>query len=244
MTIPKVSDGYAEQKRHQILDAALEVSKSKPLHKITMKDIVRASGLSQGGVYLYFSQIEEVWLALATRFDTAIDFRQRFEELRSSELGPSDGMREIFRFTAEELARSLESGYSKLAFEFNAIYASQAAWFIEQIESRQAVHPSYGYNYMFAEMLSMWQEWVKAGELQPLRPLEEILMLVQVTLAGMIREATMEQYLAEAEVEIAPELEISRHIGPLMEGLHLSVMTLLGLPGQDHKQGVRDEHES
>ncbi|WP_169447607.1 TetR/AcrR family transcriptional regulator [Paenibacillus daejeonensis] len=226
--IPKVSEGYAEQKRHHILDAAQAVSRSKPLHKITMKDIVRASGLSQGGVYLYFSQIEEVWLALATRFDAEIDFQERFEQLRQADPEPSEGMREIFRFIAEELNRSLESGYSKLAFEFNAIYASQAAWFIEQIESQQEVSPSYGYNYMLGQMLTMWQDWQKAGQLQPLRPLEEIWMLVQVTLAGMIREATMEQYLNEAQVEIPSELEIGRHIEPLLEGLHLSVMTLLG----------------
>ena len=226
--IPKVSEGYAEQKRHQILDAALAVSRSKPLHKITMKDIVRASGLSQGGVYLYFSQIEEVWLALATRFDAGINFQGRFEQLRQADPGPSAGMREIFRFIAEEMNRSLESGYSKLAFEFNAIYASQAAWFIEQIESRQASSPSYGFNYMFEQMLALWRDWEKAGQIQPLRPLEEIWMLVQVTLAGMIRETTVEQYLNEAQVEMPPELEIGRHIEPLLEGLHISVMTLLG----------------
>lgn len=231
--IPKVSEGYAEQKRHQILDAALAVSKSKPLHKITMKDIVRASGLSQGGVYLYFSQIEEVWLALATRFDTGIDFQERFEQLHRDALGPSEGLRKIFHFIAEELTRSLESGYSKLAFEFNAIYASQAAWFMEQIESRQAVTPSYGYNYMFEQLLVMWQDWMKAGQIQPLRPLKEILMLLQVALSGIIREATMEQYLTQAQVEIPPDLEIGSHIVPLMEGLHLSVMTLLGETKQE-----------
>lgn len=46
--IPKVSEAYTENRINEILDAALEVSARKPLHKVTMKDIVRQTGLSQG----------------------------------------------------------------------------------------------------------------------------------------------------------------------------------------------------
>lgn len=227
--MPKVPEGYVEQKRNDILDAALAVSRSKPLHKITMKDIVRASGLSQGGVYAYYSRIEEVWLALATRFDTGIEFEDRFRQLRDPALSPAEAMRELLRFAELELETALKSGYSKLAFEFNAIYASQAEWFMERMEDHQGTSPSYGFAYMFEQMLTMWRGWVEAGQARPLRPLEEILMLVQVSLSGMIREATLEQYFMETGKPYDPQTQVGLHLTALMEGLHISVSTLLGL---------------
>jgi TetR/AcrR family transcriptional repressor of uid operon len=54
----------AEVRRAQILEAALECFATRGYHTATMDDLARASGLSKGSLYWYFSSKEEVFLAL------------------------------------------------------------------------------------------------------------------------------------------------------------------------------------
>ncbi len=54
----------AEERREQILQAALTCFGEKGYHAATMDDLVRASGLSKGSLYWHFRSKEEVFLAL------------------------------------------------------------------------------------------------------------------------------------------------------------------------------------
>lgn len=53
-----------DQKRQLILDSAAKVFADKGYKTVTMKDIVEASGISRGGLYLYFPSVEDVFLAV------------------------------------------------------------------------------------------------------------------------------------------------------------------------------------
>lgn len=53
-----------EQKKQLIIDSARKVFTEKGYKAVTMKDIVEASDISRGGLYLYFSSVEEVFLAV------------------------------------------------------------------------------------------------------------------------------------------------------------------------------------
>ena len=52
------------QKRKYILDKARVVFSEKGYKNVTMKDIVDACEISRGGLYLYFSSTEEIFLAV------------------------------------------------------------------------------------------------------------------------------------------------------------------------------------
>ncbi|WP_024867022.1 TetR/AcrR family transcriptional regulator [Butyrivibrio sp. FCS014] len=52
------------QKRKYILDKARSVFADKGFKDVTMKDIVDACDISRGGLYLYFSSTEDVFLAV------------------------------------------------------------------------------------------------------------------------------------------------------------------------------------
>ena len=54
----------SEQKKKYILDKARVVFSEKGYKNVTMKDIVDACDISRGGLYLYFSSTEEVFLAV------------------------------------------------------------------------------------------------------------------------------------------------------------------------------------
>ena len=52
------------QKRKYILEKARGVFAEKGFKSVTMKDVVEACDISRGGLYLYFSSVEELFLAV------------------------------------------------------------------------------------------------------------------------------------------------------------------------------------
>lgn len=63
----RVSDDYYEWKKAKIIDAALEVCKRKTVSSVSMQDIIDESGLSQGGIYRYYKNIDEILTDLLSR---------------------------------------------------------------------------------------------------------------------------------------------------------------------------------
>ncbi len=61
---PKVSEEHMEERRQQILDAAVRSFSRGGLHQTTIEDIRLEAGLSRGAVYHYFKSKEEVFEAL------------------------------------------------------------------------------------------------------------------------------------------------------------------------------------
>lgn len=61
---PKVPEDYREARRTQIMNAAAECFLQKGFHQTTMQDIFKASGLSAGAVYNYFTGKEEIVSAM------------------------------------------------------------------------------------------------------------------------------------------------------------------------------------
>ncbi len=63
--MPKVSPEHSDARKRQILDAALGCFSTRGFHGTTMKDIVKASGLSAGAIYSYFSAKGDIVNAIA-----------------------------------------------------------------------------------------------------------------------------------------------------------------------------------
>src|SRR5471032_2768753 len=63
--MPKITETKREERRQQILDAALRCFSRDGFHATTTADIVRESGVSQGTLYLYFATKDDIVVALA-----------------------------------------------------------------------------------------------------------------------------------------------------------------------------------
>ena len=61
--MPKVSDRYLEERRQQILGAAVACFARQGFHRTTMKDIYSECGLSPGAVYDYFKSKDDIIVA-------------------------------------------------------------------------------------------------------------------------------------------------------------------------------------
>jgi AcrR family transcriptional regulator len=63
--LPKITAAHEQQRREQILSAAMACFARQGYHATSMDDVVRESGLSVGAIYTYFSSKEDLFLALA-----------------------------------------------------------------------------------------------------------------------------------------------------------------------------------
>ncbi len=64
---PKVSEEYLEDRRNQILNAAVATFSRNGFHQTTIEDIRLEAGLSRGAVYHYFKTKEDIIDAIRER---------------------------------------------------------------------------------------------------------------------------------------------------------------------------------
>ena len=74
-----------DQKRAWIIENAHKVFAEKGYRAVTMKDIVEACNISRGGLYLYFSSVEEVFFAVLDYEEKKADARVEQEELQDAD---------------------------------------------------------------------------------------------------------------------------------------------------------------
>lgn len=65
--MPKVTDAHRESRREQITAAALACFAEKGFQRTSMADIIAASGLSAGAIYLHFESKQQIALAVGQR---------------------------------------------------------------------------------------------------------------------------------------------------------------------------------
>lgn len=65
--MPKVSDAHRASRRDQIVAAATRVMADRGVRVASMSDIIEASGLSAGAIYLQFESKQEILLEVARR---------------------------------------------------------------------------------------------------------------------------------------------------------------------------------
>ena len=92
----------AEERRAQILEAALHCFARKGFHSATMDDLVRASGLSKGSLYWHFASKEDVFLALFDAFAESV-FAE-WDGLLAEGLGTLESLERVTLGRLQEIA--------------------------------------------------------------------------------------------------------------------------------------------
>ena len=69
---------HSEDKRDRILDAAAELFASRPYHRVLLSDVARAASVGKGTLYLYFTNKDDLYLAVLFRgFSNIVDRLRR-----------------------------------------------------------------------------------------------------------------------------------------------------------------------
>ncbi|GIN91916.1 hypothetical protein J6TS1_49830 [Siminovitchia terrae] len=217
--MPKVSNEYVIRKKNAILEAALTVCKVKPLYEITMRDIIKASGLSQGGIYRYFSDLDEILVAIINQANDNADYKQAVDAIIESSNSPKETIENLFTFLGEYIKENL-STVGKIQFELTILFANNPKR-QEKILSNIAEQESG--QYLVERLFNAVHEGITLGCFQPKVPLEDLFTFMMTSIDGIVRDVVLQKCYGMFQDEQALFDEIS-----LMDTLCKSVLLLLG----------------
>ncbi|MCE5170277.1 TetR family transcriptional regulator [Paenibacillus profundus] len=189
---PKVSAHYKEQRRREILEAAGRVFSRKGFEPTTMKDIVEESGKSFGGVYMYYSNTEDMLQDLILGKDEQV-----------LEAFPDEAM------TAwDRIIWMLDTQEKMLEQAGDPLFAVGYEYFITawRNEERSA---------QLQERFSEAMEWiagviregVRTGEFAPLHQVEDIVEMMLSALEGIRFNSV---HLGTENIHVSKQLQVLR----------------------------------
>jgi AcrR family transcriptional regulator len=147
----------SEQRKNQIIEAAMTVFARSGFHKATMDDIAAESGLSKGTLYWYFESKDEI---ISNGFENF--FTQEFDQMNSILLKDIPASQKLLRITDLFIAdMAIIQPILSITFE----YISLA---LRENNIRQSL---YHYYHTYIEILtSIVQGGIELGEFRPVKP--------------------------------------------------------------------------
>lgn len=78
--MPKVTQEYFDNKRRKIVECAYHVCLRKPVEMVTISDVIAETGLSQGGIYRFYKDLDEILSDMITNMRRDYDITGRLDE--------------------------------------------------------------------------------------------------------------------------------------------------------------------
>ena len=204
--MPKVSQKYLEDKKEFILQAAFMVCKTKQLYQVTMKDVIRACNISQGGIYRYFSDVDEIIVEVINRCNPNADYRQTIDAIIRNSSSHKGAVESLFTFLGNYM-RDSAATIGKILFELTVLKANQPERG-RKIQSK--IKDGQSGQYFIRKIFEVIREGVSSGEFHPVIPEDDILSFISIALDGITIDGTLFQCYGVPQ------------IGPIpFNGLHL-----------------------
>ena len=189
----------SEERKQQILEAAIAVFSRLGFHKARMDDIVEESGLSKGTLYWYFESKDDIIASILESL-----FEREFADMGpvlSGDGSVSDRLERFMDFTITDIKRMLS--LLPLAYEFYALAFRHSA-------VRQAIKR---YLQRYVQLLEpVIQEGIEHGEFRPVQACDAVMAL------GALIEGTILLWVYDPEV-----VDLDHHakasLDLLLEGL-------------------------
>ena len=216
--MPKVKNEYLENKRNQILDAAFAVCKRKPAYDITMTDIVSETGMSQGGVYKYFNNIDLVLAALIDKANLQGNYMEQIDEIMESDNASDVILHNLF-LVSEQYFSDMLISYNKILFELSTFFTYNPERH-ERINKNVTTTSTFGYLMQCASSIMI--TGVERGDFMPVLPVKDIMAFIIASFDGIIRDVSLSKCYAGNSSGVA------FHEKNLIHCLYISTMSLLG----------------
>jgi len=79
--MPKVTQEYMDNKRRMIVDCAYQVCLRKPVEMVTISDVIAETGLSQGGIYRFYKDLDEILSDMITNMRRDYDITGKLDAI-------------------------------------------------------------------------------------------------------------------------------------------------------------------
>ncbi|KAJ50160.1 AcrR family transcriptional regulator [Clostridium tetanomorphum] len=187
--MPKVNEDYINKKKTQILDAAFRMFQQKPLYEITMLDVIKEAGISKGGIYRYFSDIDEVIIALINRETAQNNYKHKIDEILASKDTTEGIIEALFTFLGNYINDS-STTLGKFQFELT-VYLSNHPEKAEKFKSLLTEQENG--QYLVDALFNKIMEGVNKGEFEVSFPLKDIFTYIIATIDGVVNKVVLQK---------------------------------------------------
>lgn len=170
---PRVTDEHKEQKKQRILEAAKRVFVRNGYRGVTMKDVIDESGLSRGGVYLYFSSTEEIFLSLIEASDD--NYSSLIAQLSNDSRTAWEGVVQLVEAVMNNIV-SIEDGLEAAIYEYFLVVKREGQ--AQDLLKRR-------FNKALDSLRVLLKKGVKTGEFHPRFSVDEISKFLLFVMDGV-----------------------------------------------------------
>ena len=181
--MPKVTEEYIQNKKKMIVDAAYQLCLEKTVSTVTMQDIINKTGLSQGGIYRFYRDIDEIFRDMLMELRKHANLKEKIDEIfsRSENLETEEMVNQIFGLLAEFMSKEL-MGIEKVDFELSVL-AMNAPQRVEKILDE--IEEVGNKEYLMLRTSQHFKQKIKEGKLHPRVSGEELLTFITASYTGI-----------------------------------------------------------
>ncbi len=181
--MPKVTEEYIQNKKNNIIDAAYNLCLEKTISTVTMQDIINATGLSQGGIYRFYKDIDAIFRDMLIHNRQRANIKQQVDTI-FSDTEPKNikiVLNQIFELLGDFMTKEL-MGIVKINFELSVL-SMNAPQRVEKILGE--IDGTGNFEYLFKQTSQYLQEHIFSNYLKPKVSLEELLTFLTTSYNGI-----------------------------------------------------------
>ncbi|MBE5867293.1 MAG: TetR/AcrR family transcriptional regulator [Lachnospiraceae bacterium] len=181
--MPKVSEEYKMNKKKMIVDVAYELCLEKTVSTVTMQDIINRTGLSQGGIYRFYRDIDEIFADMLMYLREKMNIKLQVDEIfeQADKVSPGEITNRIFDMLAEFMTEEL-MGIQKIDFELNVLAMNAP----ERVEKILAGTEGVGHmEYIIQRTSEFFKKKMQSGELKARVSSMELLTYISSAYSGV-----------------------------------------------------------
>lgn len=181
--MPKVTEEYIIKKKKMITDAAYELCLQKTVSTVTMQDIIDRTGLSQGGIYRFYKDIDDILSDMIRHMRERVSIKGKIDEILSQKdyLPPSEINNRLFEMLAEFMSSEL-MGIEKIDFELSVLAMNMP----KRIDKIMKNLPEVGnMEYLTIRTMEYFKEQIECGRIHPRVNAEELLAFISSSYGGI-----------------------------------------------------------
>lgn len=180
--MPKVKEEYFENKKNYIIDSAYNVCLRKPVSMVTMMDIIEETALSQGGIYRFYKNLDEILSDMITKMRIDYNFVDSMEEItKNSKLTFEETTYKICEVLGDVMEKHLLD-IQKINFDLTVLAINEPARAARIIEGTSGRG---NFEYLGSVLMPMLVKASMKNNLHPKDDPEKILKYISATYAGI-----------------------------------------------------------
>lgn len=187
--MPKVTKEYINKKKAEIIEAAFVIFKQKPLYEMTMLDVIKQAGLSKGGIYRYFSDIDDVLVELINRETCKNNYKDKIDNIINCNSKDEIVIEELFKLLGKHINESSDI-VGKIQFELTVLAANHPKK-SEKISARLTEYENG--QYLINSLFQKIMEGITKEEFTPELSIEDIFTYIRVYIEGVVKIVVLER---------------------------------------------------